>query len=363
MGKEGQFAPKENQEQFAPMDNIQTLTDLLKNSGCQYQIFDLGRRIQPIDNNQFSNIELSRQPYPYPIKRTAQLAIAYWNETKQPWIWFLKFELDERGLLQQADIGQFIKYVVEAMGTRLNKELTEEQQQKLGNNPYIFKPAEDKMAVFHSQIRASLAMPCSQYYEHAQHYFSGDLGWNNWQTVGLQGITDICARLSQEQNGVNLRKALNHLPAQPLYAVLGALEHTPLPEKLAQRLEQFAQAELASADPDLFLLSALTRALSGSEYKQLSSIVDAILLSPRLSHPEVLIAIAGRSWHVLKDSVRAESFLLRLAQTGNQGLFNQLFADLVMLPELRMVLLPLLHGAPSQELAQALTNLQQQTKA
>lgn len=47
---------------------------------------------------------------------------------------------------------------------------------------------------------------------------------------GLQGITDLCARLEQEQNGVLLRKALTHLPAQPLYAVLGALEHVTLPE-------------------------------------------------------------------------------------------------------------------------------------
>lgn len=28
------------------MENIQTLTQLLKNSHCEYQIFDLGRRIK-----------------------------------------------------------------------------------------------------------------------------------------------------------------------------------------------------------------------------------------------------------------------------------------------------------------------------
>ncbi len=345
------------------MDNIQTITALLSNSGCQYQIFDLGRRIQLIENIQFSHIELGHQPYPYPVKRTAHLAIAYWNESKQPWIWFLKFSLDERGLLQQADIGQFIKYVVEAMGTRLNKTLSEEQQEKLGNNPYTFKPSEDKMAVFHSQIRASLNMPCSQYYEHAQHYFSGDLGWNNWQTVGLQGITDLCARLDKEQNGVMVRKAISHLPAQPLYALLGALEHTALPEKLMTKLSEFANAEITSSDPDLFLLAALTRALSGGHEDVLGEIIDTILASPRLSHPEVLIAIAGRAWHVLSNTARAENFLLRLAQTGNQNLFNQLFADLVMLPQLRMILLPLLHGAPSEELAHALIKLQQNAKS
>ncbi|ARC91558.1 hypothetical protein B6A42_04685 [Vibrio coralliilyticus] len=344
------------------MDTIHTLSQLLTNSECQYQVYDLGRRIKHIDSKVFADVEKGLQPYPFPLQRKAHLAIAYWNEHKQPWIWFLKFELDERGLLKQADVGNFIKYVVEAMGTRLSQEMTEEQQQKLSNNPYTFKPAEDKMAVFHSQIRAQLDLPCSQYYEHAQHYFSGGLGWDKWQTVGLQGVTDICARLGHNQNGVNLRKALKHLPNEPLYALLGALEHTPLSDKLAERLQEMALEQIDSNDPDIFLLGALARALSGANTSYSGVILDKILASPRLSHQEVLIGVAGRSWHLLRDPQRAQQFLLRLAQTGNQALFNQLFADLVMLPELRMVLLPLLHSAPSQELAEALVKLQQATK-
>ncbi|MBE4474778.1 DUF3549 family protein [Vibrio parahaemolyticus] len=344
------------------MENIQTLTQLLKNSHCEYQIFDLGRRIKTIDSQLFADVEKGLCPYPYPMQRKAHLAIAYWNEQKQPWIWFLKFELDERGLLKQSDIGNFIKYVVEAMGTRLSEEMSEEQQQKLSNNPYTFKPSEDKMAVFHSQVRANLDLPTSQYYEHTQHYFTGGLGWENWQTVGLQGITDIAARLGKEQNAVTLRKALNHLPNEPLYALLGALEHVDLQERLAQRIAEKAQQEIQCTEPDLFLLSALTRALAGAPTEVSLPVLEAILQSPRLSHQEVLIGIAGRAWHLLSDAKIAEQFLLRLAQTGNQTLFNQLFADLVMLPELRMVLLPLLHSSPSEELATALIKLQQATK-
>ncbi|TOG59306.1 DUF3549 family protein [Vibrio parahaemolyticus] len=344
------------------MENIQTLTQLLKNSHCEYQIFDLGRRIKTIDSQLFADVEKGLCPYPYPMQRKAHLAIAYWNEQKQPWIWFLKFELDERGLLKQSDIGNFIKYVVEAMGTRLSEEMSEEQQQKLSNNPYTFKPSEDKMAVFHSQVRANLDLPTSQHYEHTQHYFTGGLGWENWQTVGLQGITDIAARLGKEQNAVTLRKALNHLPNEPLYALLGALEHVDLQERLAQRIAEKAQQEIHSTEPDLFLLSALTRALAGAPTEVSLPVLEAILQSPRLSHQEVLIGIAGRAWHLLSDAKIAEQFLLRLAQTGNQTLFNQLFADLVMLPELRMVLLPLLHSSPSEELATALIKLQQATK-
>ncbi|CAH6816818.1 conserved hypothetical protein [Vibrio chagasii] len=345
------------------METIHTLTQLLKNSGCQYDIYDLGRRIQKIDNTLFSDVEQGKQPYPFPLQKQAHLAISYWNEQKQPWIWFLKFKLDERGLLNQADVGNFLKFVLEAMGTRLSGEISEEQQEKLSNNPYTFKPSEDKMAVFHSQVRAELDLATSQYYEHAQHYFTGELGWDNWQTVGLQGITDMCARLGSQQNGVAIRKAFKKLPSEPLYATLGALEHTQINDKLAQRLQEMAENEINSDEPDLFLLSALVRALSGAEPSITNAVINQVLASPRLSHQEVLIGLAGRSWHALQDPAIAEQFLLRLAQTGNQNLFNQLFADLVMIPALRMVFLPLLNSNPSPELANALIELQQATKS
>lgn len=345
------------------METIQTLSKMLQTSGNQYAIFDLGRRIQAIDNATFERIESGGQPYPYPVQRSAQFAIAYWDNSHQPWIWFLKFELDERGLLQQPHVTQFIEYVLEAMGARLDNELTDEQQEKLTNNPYTFKPNDDKMAMFHSIIRAQLALPCSQYYEHAQCYFSGRLGWENWQTIGLQGITDMCARLHQENNGVSLRKALAHLPSQPLYALLGALEHIELPDKLAQRLLEQAQQHIDSGEPDIFLIAALVRALAGAPNQELITLTDTLLARTELSHQEVLIGLAGRSWHVLADGGRAQRFLLRLAQTGNQPLFNQLFADLVMLPSLRMVLLPLLHTSPSPELSAALLELQRAAKA
>jgi hypothetical protein len=344
------------------MQNILSLSQLLENSGCEYKIFDLGRRIQRLDNRQFERVESGQQAYPYPLQRHAQLAVAYWNEQKQPWIWFLKFPLDERGLLKQSDVGNFIKYVLEAMGTRLGKALDEQTEQKLGNNPYTFKPAEDKLALFHSLIRAELGMPTSQYYEHAQHYLSGGLGWDKWQTVGLQGLTDICVRLGAEQNGVQVRKALSHLPSQPLYALLGALEHVALPDKLATSLKERCLALCSEQQPDLFLLSAYVRALSGASQEDIQQVVTAILARPLLSHQEILVGIAGRAWQALEQPQIAHDFLLRLAQTGNQALFNQLFADLVMLPQLRLVLLPLLHSNPSADLAQALVNLQQSTK-
>ncbi len=343
------------------MDSIHTLTQLINQSNCHYQVFDLGRRILPIDNQEFAKVEQGQQPYPYPLQRQAKMAIVYWNESRQPWIWLLCFTLDERGLLKPADVGQFIRYVLEAMGTRLTHQLDEQQQQKLANNPFTFKPGEEKMAMLHSLIRADLALPASQYYEHAQLYFQGGLGWENWQTVGLQGITDICTRLAKEQNHAHLIKALRHLPMQPLYALLGALEHVDLTDKLSDKIAQMTRDEMDKAEPDLFLLSALIRALSGASGEQLQQVSSQLLARETLCHQEVLIGLAGRCWPVLAERSKAELFLIRLAQTHNQTLFNQLFADLVMIPQLRMVLLPLLHSTPSPQLVEALTNLHNQT--
>ncbi len=345
------------------MENIQTLTQLLRNSGCQYQIFDLGRRILPIESQLFSSVEQGRQPYPFPLQKHAQFSIVYWNQDRHPWIWFLKLPLDERGLLKQFDIGNFIKYVVEAIGTRLNHQIDPEQQQKLANNPYTFKPVEEKLAVFHSQIRVLLNMPASQYYEQAQHYYKGELGWDKWQTIGLQGVTDICARINQEQNDTILCQSLHHLPNEPKYALLGSLEHVELPTTLANEILDLACNECRKKNPDLFLISAFVRALSGAKENQVTVLISEILSSPKLSHQEILIGIAGRSWQALEDVTLAKQFLLRLAQTENQSLFNQLFSDLVMIPALRMVFLPLLHSNPSQELATALFRLQQTTKS
>ncbi|MPW35160.1 DUF3549 family protein [Vibrio sp. B1Z05] len=344
------------------MKTISTLTQILNDSDCQFKVHDLGRRIELIANDEFENIELGRQAYPYPIQRQAQFAITYWNEQKQPWIWFLKFDLDERGLLSATDIGNFIKFVLEAMGSRLQKELSEEAQEQLASNPYTFKPKEDKLAVFNSQVSAELGLSASQYYAHALTYFKGDLGWSNWQTVGLQGITDICARLKESGNELMVKKSLPHLPTQPLYALLGALEHCDISDSLAARLYDLALEQLNNPQGDLFLLSALVRALAGDKGNKLSSLVTAILSESKFSHQEVLIAIAGRCWSPLQDSALAEQFLIRLAETNNQELFNQLFADLVMQPKLRMVILPMLHQAPSEKLADALIHLQKSAK-
>ncbi|MGF1871378.1 DUF3549 family protein [Photobacterium indicum] len=341
------------------MDKFHTLTQLLDNAGCQYKIFDLGRRVCEIDIEQFKAVEENRQPYPWPLQQHAHLSISFWQNNNAPWVWFLRLPLDERGLLKQAAVGDFIKYVIEAMGATLNAEPTEEEQEKLAANPYTFKPNDDKMAIFHAQLRHVLSLSTSQYYEHAQLFLSGDLGWEQWQGVGLQGLADICARIKQENNSTLLRKAVNNLPMTPLYALLGCLEHCDIPETLSKRLEERLHTEMASSEPDLFLLAAIIRSLAGSNAVTLTEQLNVLLQHTELCHPEVLVAIAGRCWYGLANTDTASLFLLRLAETKDQTLFNQLFTDLVMLPLLRGIMLQVLHSQANPALVEAITQLQQ----
>lgn len=358
------------------MDAIYNLSQLFAKSGCHFEVFDLSRRVQKLDKKTFLEVEKAALPYPFPMQRHASLAIVYWQQDDsqthrtasiQPWIWFLKFPLDERGLFNQSDIGNFLRYVTAALGVQLGANISEEEEQQLADNPYTFKPTEDKLASFHSQVSVMLKQMPSSYYHAAQQYFAKATPAQNWQSLGLQGITDVCTRLAQDNNKAHIYKSLTWLSQdaslQPaLYALLGALEHCELPETIAQKLSQLANSEIEQDTCDIFLLAAYVRALA-SHQECLTQVVRKVLSSELLAHREVLIAIAGRSWDCLEDQNLANLFLTRLAQSGEQDLFNQVFADLVMIPKLRMVFLPLLNSPATPELEAALVSLMQQTKA
>lgn len=340
------------------MQDIQTLTSFFQQAQCDVQIFDLGRKVQSISNEEFARIEANQIPYPYPIKGHAQFALVFSQNGAETWIWFLQFALDERGLLELALIGDFLQYVLAAFGTDLNQPLPEELKQKLANNPYTFKPQEDKLAVFHAMMSRAFCKPCSAFYQSARVYLSGKEGWDSWQHLGLQGFADVCINLDRDDNTRLVRAAISHLPSQPLYALLGCLEHVSLPESIAARLVEFIQ----QPEQDLFFLCAVMRALNGAKRAQVQKVIASVLDTQQLCHREMFVAIAGRCWQVLDDEELLRLFLLRLAQSDEQQLFNQIFIDLVTQPLLRVSLLMLLREQKDPELEAAFMQLQQATK-
>ncbi len=321
--------------------DILSLTHFLDQANCQYRVYDLGRKVSKIPSEEFKQVELNQKPYPYPLQQHAWLALAFWNldgGSQERYLWFLKFPLDERGLLKTAAQTHFIQLVVEALGKDLNQEPSELQKERLASNPFTFKPSQEKSAAFHARLSKDLVRPASRYYEDAQAYFSGQLGWHNWQNIGLQGIADFSVRLDDKTNSQSLCNALPYLPQEPLTALCQCLEHQNFPTQVSEALFKLAQELLAQEQ--LALSTLLIRALSSCQAvglrEQLLTEQQASLL---YQDADWYVAIAGRCWSMLENESVLSDYLEGLAKLNNDTLFAQLYADLVAIPSLRHKLL------------------------
>lgn len=338
-------------------EQIATLGQLLDGAGTQWRAFDIGRRITKIDKKQFNAIEQAQIPYPYPLAGHAWIAIQFWDSSasKEPYVWFLKFPVDEQSKLVCASRDHFANMVIEALGN----DLTGEQADgKLDNNPYVFTPNANKLAAFNSLLKTLLKQPASQYYEYAQLYFSAKLGFDNWQSVAIQGIADYALRLENDSNLTNLKDAWGQLPAEVLQPLSAMLEHVNIPVSLTEQLSQHAKDAIDEHD-SLALVCAL-RAMSNSQAQGLTGqIVDSVLASKLATDSDVLLTIAGRCYSLLEDPQRLHIFMDNCAHHQEiDTLFPSIFADLVAIPAVRPHLLGLLRKENrSETLARAIGRL------
>ncbi|MCL1076747.1 DUF3549 family protein [Parashewanella spongiae] len=331
------------------MTEINTLTQFLTTAQTQFQIYDLGRKVQHIDMMTFSKIESLESPYPFPIQGHAQFAIVFWNQEKQPYIWFVKLALDEQGLLLPSARSQFIQMILEALGRDPTQHLSEQQQQALANNPFSFKPTQEKLAVFNALVRKQLNLPASSQYETAVQYLSGQIAKENWQDVGLQGIADICIRYNQLNHENYLMSGLETAALEVKIALCQCLENISISEKLADRL--LTQFYSADNEYQLYFFRALS-----SHFASSSEAFISLSQQNKLSD-SALITIAARNWSLLRDDELRTIFLEALAHQS-QHFFNQVFADIVAIPSLRhKVLAELRNPDRSNQLSQAIGGL------
>jgi hypothetical protein len=338
-------------------EKIATLGQLLDNAGTQWRAFDIGRHITKLDKKQFLAIEQAQVPYPYPLAGHAWLAIQFWDvkASKEPYVWFLKFPVDEQSMLVSASRDHFADMVIQALGT----EITGEQADgKLDNNPYVFTPNANKLAAFNAQIKVLLKQPASQYYEHAQLYFSGKIGFDNWQSVALQGIADFALRLDSDINLSNLKKAWSHLPVEVLQPLSAMLEHVEIPTSISELLVDYAQTAIDNKDT-IAITSALRAISKGQAQGLCAQLVDNVLSSPVGQDSDVLLTIAGRCFTQLESPERLHIFMDNCAHHQQiEELFPSIFADLVAIPTIRPHLLGLLRKENrSETLARAIGRL------
>ncbi|WDE06917.1 DUF3549 family protein [Thalassomonas viridans] len=319
------------------MSAISTISELFTLSDSQYRIYDVGRKIDKISKEQFKKIELNQQPYPFPSQGHAFIAAAFWQKgSTAPYLWFVKIPLDERGLLNQGARNHFIAIIIEALGSDLSADPTEQQETLLKNNPYHFTPAQYKLAALNSIISRELKQTASSYYRDCFSYLSGENGWDQWHKLGVQGISDFAARIDDKTHQQILIRALPELPPQVLAPLCSALENKKYPVEVIRSLLGRLKDAIDSGESELE--QALLRALaSNCEHVDVTAFADDYVLNPDISS-EQLITLSGRCWSLLRTPERLSHYLELLIAKEDNELFTAIFKDLVAIPLIRPIL-------------------------
>lgn len=327
------------------MDTIDTISQLLHSSNSQFRIYDIGRKIEKIPKELFEKVELNQLPYPTPSQGHACIAIAFWQkQSSQPYLWLIKLPLDERGLLNQGARNHFIAIIVEALGADLTKNVDKEQEERLKDNPYLYTPAQYKLAALNSKIKLELKQQASEFLSPFVTYLTGKNGWDDWQSVGVQGITDFAVRIKEisatKKHSELLVDALPYLPNEVLLPLCGALENEAFSVDLINALIKLFkdQSKLSSkSEENIQLQQHLLRSLaSNCQHVHVEKLVSELLQQQHVAS-ELLITLSGRCWLALAHSEQLMAFFEHLVASDDQPLFNSVFKDIVSIPAIRPV--------------------------
>ncbi len=334
-----------------------TISELLKLSGSQYRLYDIGRLVGKLPKEQFEKVELNQLPYPTPTQGHACIAIAFWQkQSSQPYLWLLKLPLDERGLLNQGARNHFIAIIIEALGADLTQEASKKQEELLNSNPYLFTPAQYKMASLNSKIKVDLKQMPSEYFSPFKQYLGRDVKWSNWQGVGVQGITDFIARIKHDNHCELLINALPHLPEEVLTPVCCALENEQYPVALIDAVIITFNNALASEHKREIAPQLLRALAANSQHIHVKQVIKKLLSQEEIA-TEILITLSGRCWQTFSDVQTLASFFEHLLN-DDLTLFAGIFKDLVAIPAVRPIAFQCIRAQDrSTALAQAIGKL------
>lgn len=331
---------EDNLSQASANNPVPDLASLMSNASAEWRVFDMGRKIQSINKAEFQAIENGTKPYPYPIQQKARFAIVFWDKfekaveaKKNPFIWFLQFDLDELSLLKLQQRDHYISLVIKELGSQLI-EGGQSESSVLDNHPYSFTPDQNRQAAFNSKVKVVLKQPASMHYEHVQAYFSGQISEDKWQELTVQGLADFATRLDSGSNEADLIKMLPSLSVQTLNVLGAILEHEEISLPLTQALIELQKQAVADNDHEkaVYLLRCLAGSKSVALIKQQ---LTELLSSAEKNEQSLYIVIAGRFWSYLKETELLYLYFSAVADHQEPELFAGLFADLAAVPEVR----------------------------
>lgn len=338
-----------------------TLMQVLREAGAAVRVFDMGRRVSKLTSDEFERIEEARTPYPTPFLHHAWLGILIWHP-KQPAqnaIWFLKLPLDEQGYLVQAARDDLVSRL---LLNAVNSQQGALEEDALKDNPYSFKPEQEKMAIFHARAALATGAPASAYYEAAQQYINGSMPLDRWADLALQGLADLVVRL--DDNSPALAARITEMPEPVLASIATLLEHVTPPVAVRDALAERLATALNEGEEKALLVAALIRGLSNvadERFKQQQ--VLQVLQSEHALEAEVIVAIATRCSSALQAPEVLLPFLERLAQgKAGQAGFSRVLADLMFMPAQRALIMQAFRSPErSEQLSKAIGEMFGQT--
>lgn len=378
------------------MNRLDSINQFLTAIGCRFECYDMGRLIQPIEQQTFIDFESSSIPWNSPFLQHAWLALVFWQE--QGWkpqgknasmtdakqdhmIWFLKLPLDEQAKLNLAARDDFLHRLFKTLE---NDSVAKNQQEKhhllenaIQDSPYGFQPKQEQMANFHAIAHKHLGLPASQYYQNVQRYFSDPDGFEQWNQLGFQGFADLAARLDekfQDKNNQELiAQAIATLPLPPFQALANCLENHVVSSQLTRavlnRLIREQELELEKNDNEQLsiipvYIASIRATAQACNQKLQAQLLSQILKSPGSSNIEVLAVISGRCWQQLFQPQILTFFLEALARSESnpnqseslsQGAFNAIMSDIMFIPGMRNAVLQSFRSPDrSEQLAKAI---------
>lgn len=314
-----------------------TLTSLFKESGTALRVYDLGRRLRRLSNDEFERIEALQTPYPTPYLHHAFIALMLWNpsDRKQNAVWFLKLPLDEQGFMIPAVRDDILNRLLSNVQSSQNGVPIEDS---LKDNPFMFKPSDEKMAVFHARAAKDAGESVSIHYEAVEQFIAGQQA--DWTGLSLQGLADYVIHMEKTPAESTLAPRLSSLPDGFLAQLLGLLEHARIGEALSTALVTMIETCLAEKQSDPLKIALLLRALSGTENPEmLRKSIERVLSDNNGLNIEILSAIATRAENALMNPAILNRFLDRLANSdAGQNGFSRVLAELMYLPIHRVLI-------------------------
>lgn len=313
-----------------------------------FYIYEMGRGIKQISRQSFADFEDTRTPWPYPFLKSAWFAIFFTNPSSPEnyHVWFLKFPLDEQGKLVQAARDDYLKQFYDKILEKQSINVAQEAE-----SPYGFKPSTEKMANINAIVKHKINKLPSSYYQDLLDYIYPQQNndktvleqWDNWQSLGYQGLADLSCRMhnkyKQKKIELQLAENIQYLPIKMLSALSTCLEHHCLSEHLVDAIVLRAQKHHQADN-----MIACLRAISASNNQAINDLLKQALKSDYKGNIELLAVACGRCWNNLKEPWLMQLFLEALATVkvvNNSSIeaFTIMVSDLLFIPGMREVVL------------------------